>query len=119
MTDTELQVKMNLIYVLADICDSLLIDVEEELKTRKLAFFKEEKLNFNNFINQVKICRTFAAKMAKPLYKSNEVDIACKDSDYLLDVLLLLIDRIGEDKDREAVIRAAIFNFSSKLNIYK
>ena len=118
MIDKKLQIKNNLLFVLADVCDSLLIDIEEGLNKEKLALKREDKQNISNLIKQIKLCRSMASKSAKILYENCEVDEACKDSDYLLDLLLLIVDRIGEDKNREAIIRASVFNFSSKLGIY-
>ena len=101
--------KVNLAFVLTDVIDTLMLDFERDsLKIGKELKY-ESKQRFTRMIQAGKAFRSLVKDLAKEGYSIKDADGFCDDSDYLLDLLQLIVDK-AKDEDSMTRIRAMIYN---------
>lgn len=95
-----LSIKYTLAFTMADVINTLLIDVEEDLKIAKPGkkLKHENKENFSRLRDYLNKAKTQAAKVAEIIYKDQYADFAVSDSDYIYELLLTVIDKCGHRK---------------------
>lgn len=110
----------DLAYVLVDVANSFLVDAEPILTRENKTLRFSERQKMNRVINAVKNCKYHTNQMTKEMYACACADVACNDSDWLRDIIFLIVDRTGEDENLMEQLRSTIFNaFKSKLGIYE
>ena len=110
----------NLAYLLADIAFGYAKNIEMYLGEVGMDLKYGEKKRFAELKSKATQLRQSCQKLNSKIYEIAEVEAACNSADYLADILLLIVDRCGQDETTMNQIRAMIFNnFKSKLNIYE
>lgn len=89
----------NASYLTADITHSFLVDAECELGKMRKQFIKSDKMRINKAIKAVKDAKRLTREAIAPIYGMKEVDDACDDSDYLYEILKLVINRTGDTEE--------------------
>ena len=124
-TDKEKQIAKanlytNLAYLLADIAFGYAKNIEMYLGEVGMDLKYGEKKRFAELKSKATQLRQSCQKLNSKIYEIAEVEAACNSADYLADLILLIVDRCGQDETTMNQIRAMIFNsFKSKLNIYE
>ena len=109
----------NTAYALVEAADSIMMDVESMLKQLGAGVNKSEKQKYNNVCRAGKQFKVWLKDLARIVYKIEAADKALDDSDKLYDIILLIVDRCGDDMNTLTLIRAMIFNsFKSKYGYY-
>lgn len=110
----------NMAYLLADVAYGYAINIEAYLKQLGMGLKYGEKKQFNDMQRKAHELRQAVTKINSKIYEIEEVDAACNSADFIGDILLLIIDRCGQDENIMQMIRASIFNnYKSRLNIYE
>lgn len=110
----------DLAYVLVDVANSFLVDAEPILNRANKMLRYSERQKMNRVVQSVKQCKYHTKEMTKQMYACACADAACNDSDWLRDIIFLIVDRTGEDENLMEQLRSTIFNsFRSKLGIYE
>ena len=68
----------NLAFILADVANTFLMDMEAELKPLGVAFTQTDKFNFKQMLSHVTAARKWAEKSALPIYEIADADDACR-----------------------------------------
>ena len=124
-TDKEKQIAKanlytNLAYLLADVAYGYAKNIEMYLSEVGMTLKYGEKKNFANMQRKAHELKQAVSKLNSKIYAIEEVEAACNSADYIADILLLIVDRCGQDENKMQQIRAMIFNqFKSQLNIYE
>lgn len=109
----------NLAYLLADVIHTYSLEIEVSLKQIGFELKKDEKAKINSLLAQAKRLELLSKSLSSPIYKIEASEMACNDSDWLSDYLLLLMDRVGENDDKATMAKAMLFNMKSELNYLK
>ena len=110
----------NLAYLLADVAYGYAKNIEMYLGEVGMNLKYGEKKRFAELKSKATQLRQATQKLNCKIYEIAEVEAACNSADYLADLILLIVDRCGQDENVMQQIRAMIFNsFKSKLNIYE
>lgn len=110
----------NLAYLLTDVAYGYAKNIEMYLNEVGMNLKYGEKKRFAELKSKASQLRQATQKLNSKIYEIAEVEAACNSADYLADVLLLIVDRCGQDENKMQQIRAMIFNqFKSQLNIYE
>lgn len=89
----------NASYLMADIVHSFLVDAECELGKMRKQYNKADKMRINKAIKAVKDAKRLAREAIAPVYGLKDVDDACDDSDFLYEVIKLVINRTGDTEE--------------------
>ena len=89
--DTKQMELINLSTALADVIESLLIDVEYHSRFTGNDLRHEKKRNYTLLIQTAKRLKTLSKLVADDGYKINQVNDFCEDSDFIKDLLLKII----------------------------
>lgn len=89
--DTKQMELINLSTALADVIESLLIDVDSLSRFTGKDLRHEKKRNYTLLIQTAKRLKTLSKLVADDGYKISQVNEFCEDSDYLKDLLLKVI----------------------------
>ena len=92
-------------------------EAESKLIGKDLKY--ESKLRFKMLKETAENLRKRSKAVAADGYAIKDSDSFCDDSDWLLDVLMLIVDRTGDDKEKMTRLRAMIYNMKSEMEIYK
>ena len=110
----------NLAYILADIAFGYAKNIEMYLGEVGMDLKYGEKKRFAELKSKATQLRQATQKLNSPIYEVKEVEAICNSADFIADLILLIVDRCGQDETTMNQIRAMIFNgFKSKLNIYE
>lgn len=99
---TNLNTTLNLTYVLADVVETLLLDMRSEMKKRGNDLRHDAKHNFNTAIAAIRRLKQDVDKTQL----STQENFG-NDSDCLLAFIKLLIDRCGDDDKEEVAEKLA------------
>lgn len=110
-------VQYNLSVALADVIDSLMIDFEAELNKTGKALKHMYKQRFNIMKSNAKSFHMSVDQVRKDGYVISQKDSFMEDADWLYDILLLIIDRVGDRQDKMDSLKAMIMNIDSELKI--
>lgn len=108
----------NMAYLLADVCNTFVGEVESEISKIGQELKYGEKKEFSRMLKEAKDLRARTLKIAAPIYGLKQVDEACEDSDWLYDYLKLLIDQTGDSDEKMKKVKAMLHDLTSELNIY-
>lgn len=100
-------------------CDWLLREGENNLKEcgqcNGLRF--DVKRNFKLMLKNLMMTRTMLKDFSRIVYKLEDADSACEDSDELMDMIYIYLDRAGEDRELGLKIRSMVKNSFPSKNI--
>lgn len=102
----------NIVFVLADVLESNLINMQEELKKNGFELRHEAKRSFNTALANIKKLRREVDRCSE-----STQDNFGKDSDMLNALMLMIIDRCGDDDMFHFKLYNYIKSFPSKLNL--
>lgn len=108
----------NLAFVLADACNTFLMDCENELKRFDVAFGQTDKYNFRQMLSHISAARKWAEKSALPVYDIPDADDACADSDWWYSFIKLVNDRTGENPGKTNLLLEYVLNMPSEMNMF-
>lgn len=108
----------NLAFVLADACNTFLMDCENELKRFDVAFGQTDKYNFRQMLSHISAARKWAEKSALPIYDIPDADDACADSDWWYSFIKLVNDRTGENPGKTNLLLEYVLNMPSEMNMF-
>ena len=91
-------VSLNLCYVLADVVDSLMKDVEDQLLKVKVPYDDRDRSYFKEMKKLVGASRKWAQRATRDLYHIKETDDFTGESDWWYNIIRLIEDRTGEDE---------------------
>lgn len=89
---TETNIHINLLFLIADIVETLMMDVQSMMKSEETHLRQESKRNFNAMLKAAKMLR----KNVNQCSSETNNDYA-NDSDRMYEYIKLLIDRVGTD----------------------
>lgn len=102
----------NIVFVLADVLESNLISMQDEFKKNGFELRHEAKRSFNTALANIKKLRREVDKCSE-----STQDNFGKDSDMLNALMLMIIDRCGDDDMFHFKLYNYIKSFPSKLNL--
>ena len=102
----------NIVFVLADVLESNLINMQEEFKNNGFELRHEAKRSFNTALANIKKLRREVDRCSE-----STQDNFGKDSDMLNALMLMIIDRCGDDDMFHFKLYNYIKSFPSKLNL--
>lgn len=108
-----LKAKTSLLWLFPDICETLLMELEEELRTvlgKKLKF--AARMNYNKAIKSLRGLK----KELEGFQASTQASYG-EDADKVLAILMALTDRCADDEDRMRRVYEFITAFPSKMSI--
>lgn len=94
----------NTAYLLADMANSCAIDAESKLGKLGKRFQRDEKMRFKKAAKLAKDLLKATKEITEPMYDITNVDDACIDSDYLLEVIQLVINRTDETEESKTAM---------------
>ncbi len=112
--NTSLLVKCNLAFVLADVVDTLMMQFEAESAEIGKGLKQEAKMKFNQMQRSAKAFKASVKNVSREGYSIKQADSFCDDSDWLTELLLLLVDRVGDNEEKMTKVKAMIFNIRSE-----
>lgn len=121
--DTYMQkslLQTNMAYLMADVANSFAIESMANLSKISKDFRQEEKVKWRECARHARLLNQYLKQIIQSGYESNDAEIFMEDSDFLTDLLWLLCDRGGGNKETLERIKETIKNqFPSILNLYK
>lgn len=108
----------NLLYILVDTCNSFLMDMEDVLKPLGVGMDNKEKASFDKMYCRVKDACRATERFAKPLYGLKDADDACADSDWWHNFILLVDDRLGDDRQKTNMTLEYLINMPSSVGLF-
>lgn len=112
-------VQINLAFILMEGCDWLLREGENNLKEcgqcNGLRF--DVKRDFKLMLKNLMMTRTMLKDFSRVVYKLEDAESACEDSDELMDMIYTYLDRAGEDRELGQKIRSMVKNSFPSKNI--
>ena len=109
---TNLNTTLNLTYVLVDVVETLLYDLETEMRKQGYELRHDAKRNFNTAISAIRRLKHDVDK-TQPSTQENFGN----DSDCLLAFIRLLVDRCGDDDKKMFGFYNYIKQFPSQLSL--
>lgn len=109
----------NMAYVLADMANTAILDSESELKKIGQFISEDQKKKFAYAKNQIRKAKVITEKIAKPIYRISDSDDACNDSDYLYEILKMIIDRTSDTDESKKEMLQYLMQKPSVMNIYE
>lgn len=108
----------NVTLLLGECTDSMLIDCNDEVTKLGFTFKHTMKQKWSRFRDALSAARRAAKDFASDIYKLHDSDQACEDADWLVDLIYLITDRTGDDKEAQTRLRILIYNLPSKCHFY-
>lgn len=116
-----LNVMTSLIYMMVDVLHTMLMDCEKYMRVCGKGLCREEKKKWNEFERAEQRLKFCAKQITQVCYKDLPENVAesyASDSDFICDLIYLVVDRCGEDDEVMTKLRALIFNsFKTKINM--
>lgn len=89
----------NITYTLTDALNSFVSDHADNLRKRGFNFKYERKQKFNELAKHLKIAEKLSRELAHDMYKSEIVDYATYESDFIYYFIMLIMDRLYGNKE--------------------
>lgn len=115
----ELRILTNVAFLMADVTDTFLLDAHTRVRSIGLDFKREEKQKWKRAVEYTRLARKAWQDVAQQMYNVPDVDTACEDSDFFADVLLLMVDRVGDKDERQQMVRNFLKRMKSEVHIYE
>lgn len=110
---------MNLAHVLADVCETLVLDCESILRPVGAQFEREDKRNFNDMARRLRDARKACYRACKGPYSTPDGDDYAQECDWWYNMIRLLADRVGENKLKTEQVLNWICTMPSEMNMFK
>ena len=103
-------VQITLAFILSEICDYLMREAESNLKRsgQCSGIRFDVKRDWRFMMDYLKKAKIMAKDFTKIVYRLNEADSACQDSDDILDLIRIYVNRAGNDREIGDRIRNAV-----------
>lgn len=115
----ELRILTNVAFLMADVTDTFLLDAYSRVRSLGMDFKREEKQKWKRAVEQTRLARRSWQEVSKQMYNVPNVETACEDSDFFADVLLLMVDRVGDKDERQQMVRNFLKRMKSEIHIYE
>lgn len=112
-------VSLNLSYVLADVVDWLMKDVEDELLKVKVPYDDRDRSYFKEMKKLVGASRKWAQQATRDLYHIKEADDFAGESDWWYNIIRLIEDRTGEDELKTKQVLQWLTTMPSVMGLFK
>lgn len=89
----------NLAYLMADVANTFCLEAGARFKTVGKELEKGERMKFSRMKDAARNLKFATKDMTKAFYKVDAVGQAVDDSDYFARLILLIVDRIGENDE--------------------
>ena len=113
----ELRILTNVAFLMADVTDTFLLDAYSRVRSLGMDFKREEKQK--RAVEQTRLARRAWQEVSQQMYNVPNVETACEDSDFFADVLLLMVDRVGDKDERQQMVRNFLKRMKSEVHIYE
>lgn len=95
----------NTAYLMADIANSYAIYADDKLRKLDKELHHEEKKRFKTAVRILKDAIKATKQITEPIYQIKDVEDACNDSDFLCEVVKLVINRTDDtEKSKTAML---------------
>jgi len=111
-------VSLNLCYVLADVVNSLMIDVEDEMAKVKVPYDDRDRAYFKELKKLVGASRKWALRATRGLYHHEDVEDFTGESDWWYNIIRLIEDRTGEDELKTKQVLQWLTTMPSVLGLF-
>lgn len=115
----ELRILTNVAFLMADVTDTFLLDAYSRVRSLGMDFKREEKQKWKRAVEQTRLARRACQEVSQQMYNVPNVETACEDSDFFADVLLLMVDRVGDKDERQQMVRNFLKRMKSEIHIYE
>lgn len=115
----ELRILTNVAFLMADVTDTFLLDAYSRVRSLGMDFKREEKQKWKRAVEQTRLARRSWQEVSQQMYNVPNVETACEDSDFFADVLLLMVDRVGDKDERQQMVRNFLKRMKSEVHIYE
>ena len=109
---------MDLCTVLADVIDSMMLDIEDAMKTVKVPVNDRDRSYFKELRKLVGASRKWAQRATRDTYHSDMGDNLADESDWWKNMILLIEDRTGTDELKSKQVIRWISTMPSQLNMF-
>lgn len=112
----------NVAYALFDASDTLLRDSYDVLSKQGLDIKHDIKRRYKLMLAAINNARKATTAFVWEMYNmedSRSSDTACQVSDFFADLCLLAADRIGDDEERQEIVRKTLLRMKSIVPIYE
>lgn len=110
-------VYVNTAYILADVVNGVAVDLEGILQRMSANIHYGELKQFKKCLVAAQNLKAVSKKVSSPIYNLRDVDSALDDSDWLQDIIHLIIDRVGDNREKANEIVQYLRNMKSELNL--
>ena len=108
----------NLAYILADVVNTLLMDMEDEIGKFGVALSRQDKHNFKQMMMYIRGAKEWSEKCALPIYEIKDADNACYDSDWWHNLILLIDSRTGDDARKSNLLLEFLLNMPEEEDLF-
>lgn len=108
----------NVTFLLGECLDCMLIDSRDEVNKLGVDFKHSIKQRWRRLNDTLAAARRAAKDFERELYTIRDTDQACKDADWLVDLIYLITDRTGDDEEAQTRLWHLIHNLPSKCWFY-
>lgn len=115
----ELRILTNVAFLMADVTDTFLLDAYSRVRSLGMDFKREKKQKWKRAVEQTRLARRSWQEVSQQMYNVPNVETACEDSDFFADVLLLMVDRVGDKDERQQMVRNFLKRMKSEIHIYE
>ena len=109
----------NLSYLMADVANTYCMSAESANAKIGMQIRHEEKRKFALMSEAARALKQRTKEVTRQFYKCADATCGCEDSDWFADLILLIVDRCGEDPELMAKVRTYVEGMPSKVKIYK
>ena len=100
----------NLAYILTDVAEGYILDVEAYLNSIRREVKFTEKFRYGQAQKKARELHGVLLSLCGEIYRIRQSEDAVHDADYFKDLFELIVDRIGNSQTKEAQLRAMIYN---------
>lgn len=112
-------VLMDLTTVLADVIDSMLLDIDDLLAKVKTPLDDRDRSYFKEMKKLVGASRKWAQRATRDLYHIKETDDFTGESDWWYNIIRLIEDRTGEDELKTKQVLRWLTTMPSVMGLFK
>lgn len=109
---------LNIASCLADVIETLVMDSECILRRFGATFEREDKMNFKRLAKSLQDAQKCARRCCIGLYRHEQADDFCSDSDWWYNIIRLIADRTGEDELKTKQVINWLVTMPSVLNMF-
>lgn len=111
-------IQMDLCYVLADVIDSIMLDVDDTTKMVLDPFDERDRSYFKELRKLIKATRKWAYMATRGLYRHKDGDDFCGESDWWKTLILMVEDRTGTDELKTKQVIQWLSTMPSQLGLF-